>query len=97
LSEVRARLIGTHGKTRNTLQQVADCEILVTDDAVGLICRAEEIDKATTAVSNLIKGSKQANVYRFLERMNAEKKKLSEDLGIKRENKEDEQNEEESE
>lgn len=84
LAEVRARLIGTHGKTRNTLEQVADCEILVSDNAVGLICHAESIDNATTAVSNLIKGSKQANVYRFLERMNAEKKKMSEDLGLKK-------------
>lgn len=84
LTEVRSRLIGTHGKTRNTIEEIADCEILIDENSVGLICHAESVDNAVTAISNLIKGSKQANVYRFLERMNAEKKKFPDDLGIKK-------------
>ncbi|HVY01860.1 MAG TPA: hypothetical protein VHA12_03800 [Candidatus Nanoarchaeia archaeon] len=83
MDEVRGRLIGTHGRTRNTIEETADAEILVGESAVGIICHAESIEKATEAVTNLIKGSKQANVYRFLERMNAEKKKYRGDLGIK--------------
>ena len=70
LDVVRARLIGTEGKTRKTLEVVADCDIIVGDSEVGIIGSAESIEKAITAITNLIKGSKQANVYRFLERMN---------------------------
>ncbi len=92
LEEIRGRLIGTHGKTRNTIEQIADCEVMIGDTAVGVICRAESIEEATTAVGNLIKGSKQANVYRFLERMNAEKKKRDADLGIKKQREEESKN-----
>ena len=72
---VRGRVIGTEGKTRHAIENISGCEIIVRDDAVGLIGSAESIEEATTALGNLIRGSKQANVYRFLERMNAEKKK----------------------
>lgn len=88
LDEVRGRLIGTHGRTRNTVEETADAEIMIGESAVGIICHAESIEKATEAITNLIKGSKQANVYRFLERMNAEKKKYRGDLGIKKDKKE---------
>jgi KH domain-containing protein len=87
MEEVRGRVIGTYGKTKNTIEQIADCEVHIGETAIGFICHAESIEEATTAVRNLIKGSKQANVYRFLERMNAEKKKQTTDLGLKREKK----------
>lgn len=74
LSVVRGRVIGKEGKTKNALENISGCEIMIKDDAVGLIGSAESIDEATTALTNLIRGSKQANVYRFLERMNAAKK-----------------------
>ena len=84
MEEVRGRLIGTQGRTRNTVEQTADCEIIVGDSAVGIIGHAEAMEKATLAIQNLIKGSKQSNVYRFLERMNTEKRKQKGDLGIKK-------------
>lgn len=71
MDEVRARLIGTEGKTRRTLEEVGDCEIIIGEKEVGIIGSAENIDRATTGITNLIKGSKQANVYRYLERVNA--------------------------
>jgi len=40
-----------------------------------VIGHAEDIGYATTAIANLIKGSKQSNVYNYLERINKEKKK----------------------
>lgn len=95
MEEVRGRLIGSQGRTRNTIEQTADCEIMISDTAVGIIGRAEAIEKATIAVQNLIKGSKQSNVYRFLERMNTEKKKQKGDLGIKSDKKDKEEETEE--
>ena len=88
LKEVRGRIIGAEGKTKHTVEQISGCDVVITNDAVGLIGPALGIEEATTAVQNLIRGSKQANVYRFLERMNKEKRKMDTDLGLKLKKKE---------
>jgi len=91
LHEIRARLIGTEGKTKRTIENIADCELVINekDNSVGIIAMADEIDEITTAIQNLIRGSTQSNVYAFLERMNAERKKFPEDLGLKIKEKEE--------
>lgn len=85
LKEVRARIIGKEGKTKHTIEQISNCDIVINEyeNEVGLIGPADEIEEATTAIANLIKGTKQANIYRFLERINAKKKDFSTDLGLK--------------
>lgn len=82
LEEVRGRVIGTEGKTKRTVEEVSGCAVVVHNNMVGIIGLAENIEEATTAITNLIKGSKQANVYRFLEKMNTSKKEKT-DLGLK--------------
>jgi len=74
LDVVRGRLIGTHGKTKNTLEQISGCEIKIKDNIVGVIGEAESVTNTLTAIANIIKGSKQTNVYKFLERINTGKK-----------------------
>ncbi len=74
LTEVKARVIGTEGKTKHTIEEISKCHLIINENTVGIIGPADEIELATTALMSLIKGSKQANVYRFLERMNAAKK-----------------------
>ncbi len=98
LEEVRGRVIGTEGKTKRTVEEVSGSSVVLHNNLVGIIGPAEGIEEATTAVTNLIKGSKQANVYRFLERMNAAKKDKP-DLGLKntKKTKEKEAEDEESE
>jgi ribosomal RNA assembly protein len=101
LEEVRGRIIGTEGKTKRALESVSGCAVVLHDNAVGIIGPAETIEEATTAIGNLIRGSKQANIYRFLERMNTERK-IKSDLGLKedkkdKENEDSEEDEEESE
>jgi ribosomal RNA assembly protein len=86
LEEVRGRIIGTEGKTRRTIENVSGCAVVVSDNMVGVIGPSEAIEEATTAITNLIRGTKQANVYRFLERMNAARKEKT-DLGLKQEKK----------
>ena len=85
LREIKARLIGTEGKTKKTIEEVADCDIVINekDNEVGIIGPASSMDNATTAITNLIRGSKQGNVYKYLENMNREKKKYLGDLGLK--------------
>ncbi|MDP4039359.1 MAG: KH domain-containing protein [Candidatus Pacearchaeota archaeon] len=72
---VRGRLIGTRGKTKNTLEEISGCKIKIQDNIVGLIGHAENIKNATTAITNIIRGSKQTNAYKYLERINTKKKK----------------------
>ncbi len=76
LEDVRARLIGKYGTTKKTIEEVSDCYIVIKDNNIGIIGSAEDIDNILTAITNLIRGSKQANVYNYLERMNAAKKNL---------------------
>ena len=74
LRAVKARLIGTHGKTRKTMSLIAGCEILIKEGEVGVVGYVEDVENTERAVVNLIKGSKQGNMYKYLERMNRLKK-----------------------
>lgn len=78
LTTVRSRVIGTQGRTKRTIETIANCHMCIQGNEVGLIGAANEIEYALTALTNLIRGSKQANVYKFLERVNTQKKKYKE-------------------
>ncbi len=88
MNEVRGRVIGKYGKTKHTIEEISGCDLFIKEDTnqVGIIGDAESIDEATTALTNLIKGSKQANVYRFLEKINTIRKRNKTDLGLKYKN-----------
>ncbi len=75
LKTVKSRLIGKNGRTRRTLAEISGCEIVIGDGDVGIIGDVESIGYAETAIIQLIKGSKQSNMYYFLEKMNKIKKK----------------------
>jgi len=74
LEGVRARLIGKHGKTKQTIEQISDCKIIINESQIGIIGSSEEIDITITGITNLVKGSKQTNVYRYLEKNKKNKK-----------------------
>ena len=76
LNEVRARIIGTKGKTKRTIENISNCHILIKDNEVGIIGNAEDIEEIITGVTNLIRGTKQSNTYRYLEKMNRRKKAI---------------------
>ena len=76
LKDIQARLIGTHGKTKKIISDISGCDIVVTDGDVGILGDAETIYDTETAIVSLIKGSKQSNMYRYLERRNKERKSL---------------------
>lgn len=71
---VKGRLIGTEGKTKKTIERIADCKIIIRDNEVGIFAPADEIDYIITAVTSIIRGSKQSNIYKFLEKINADRK-----------------------
>ena len=83
LTEVKGRLIGTHGKTKETIEHISGCKIIIRDHQVGIIGHAEEIEHALMGISRLIEGSKQSNVYRYLENSNKKTKKRKSEHKLK--------------
>jgi KH domain-containing protein len=68
LENVRARIIGTRGKTLNTIRELTDCSLEVNGNQVGIIGPVTTIKNAESAVISIIQGAKQSNAYRFLEK-----------------------------
>jgi len=81
LERIRGRIIGTKGKTLKTLSELTGCHLELKDNTIGLIGPPENIKIATEAIISIIQGSKQANVYSFLERNHP---KPIIDLGLKK-------------
>lgn len=81
LELIRARIIGTQRKTLTTLEQLTHCFFQVKNNFVGIIGPSNWIENGQQAIISLIKGSKQSNVYAFLEHHQIPK---IEDLGIKK-------------
>jgi KH domain-containing protein len=65
---IRARIIGTKGKTLRTLATLTECYFEIKNNEVGIIGSPERIKNAQDAIISLVQGSKQANVYAFLEK-----------------------------
>jgi KH domain-containing protein len=72
LERIRGRIIGTHGKTICNLYNLSDCFLSVNGNEVGIIGETDKIKEAIIALKLLIQGSKQANVYRRLEKKKKE-------------------------
>jgi len=81
LETIRGRIIGKDGKTLKTLTVLSNCFFEINGNRVGIIGPAELIKSARESIISLIRGSKQANVYRSLEKHQFEP---AEDLGIKK-------------
>ncbi len=80
LERIRARLIGKKGKTLKTLNQLTKCYFELKENYIGIIGFPEYIKNAQEAVISIIKGTKQSNVYTFLEKHQV---KPVVDLGLK--------------
>jgi len=80
IKQTKARIIGTKGKTLKTLSELSSCFITLHDTTVSIIGQAEDMKETVTAIERLIKGSRQTNVYRFLDK---HQKPDLEDLGLK--------------
>lgn len=68
MGTIRSRIIGTQGGTLKTLHNLTKCYFELKDNEIGIIGDPEYIENAQNAVISIIKGSKQSNVYSFLEK-----------------------------
>ena len=84
LKEVRARLIGTGGKARKTIENLTGSVIVIQGNDVGIIVDAEHSEAVAQAIESLIQGAKHGNVFAYLEKQNVSRRKFDEDdLGLK--------------
>jgi ribosomal RNA assembly protein len=74
VAQVRARLIGTRGKTRRIIEELTGVDVSVWGHTIAMIGGAFEMAIAREAVVMLLRGSEHKTVYRFLERKRADLK-----------------------
>ena len=80
---VKSRIIGTKGKTLKLLSELSNCYIALHNNTVSIIGLNDKVKEAASAIRSLILGSKQSNVYKYLEK--SREKVFPEDLGLKEE------------
>ena len=65
---VRARLIGSEGRARKSLEGMTNTHISIYGKTVAIIGKHEDVHVAKQAVEKLIRGSKHGNVYKYVEK-----------------------------
>jgi len=71
LARVRARVIGSNGKTRKLIENLSGVNLSVYGDTVGIIGNSIQMPIARSAIDMLLRGSEHATVYKYLERQRA--------------------------
>lgn len=69
---VRGRIIGKGGKALKTISNLGECYIELSGNKLGIIGSADNIRSVEEACRLLIKGSKHANVYAYMEKHHPE-------------------------
>ena len=84
LKDVRARLIGTGGKARKTIENLTGAVIVISGNRVGVIVDSEHLDAVVQAIESLIQGAKHGNVFARLEKQNVSLRRFDrDDLGLR--------------
>lgn len=87
IRRVKSRIIGMNGKTRRTIEELTEADVVVYGHTVGMIGTFEEVDAARNAVQMIIQGSQHHSVYSYLQKKRRELKKQSLELWEKPEGK----------
>ena len=67
LARYKGRIIGTNGKTRELITELADVDMAVYGKTVSLIGEMDNILVAKEAIEMILNGSRHKSVYSFLE------------------------------
>lgn len=81
LERIKGRIIGTKGGTLKTLTELTKCHFEIKGNDIGIIGDPEYIENAQESIISIIKGSKQSNVYSYLEKHQVQP---IADLGLKK-------------
>jgi ribosomal RNA assembly protein len=65
---VRARVIGSKGKTRRLIEELTGVSVSIYGNTVGVIGESLELNIAISAIEMILKGSEHSAVYSFLEK-----------------------------
>ena len=74
IHRVKSRIIGMNGKTRRTIEELTEADVVVYGHTVGIIGTFEQVDIARNAVQMIIQGSEHHTVYNFLQKKRRELK-----------------------
>lgn len=74
LKRLKGRVIGEDGKSRKTIEELADVNISVYGKTVAIIGEVAAVGIARKAVESLLAGAEHASVYRALEKHRREMK-----------------------
>ncbi len=69
VKRIRARVIGSDGRTRRILEELSEAFVSIYGDTVGIIGDEWSLDVCRRAVDMLLSGSEHKSVYSFLEKM----------------------------
>ena len=75
LPRLKGRVIGTEGKSRQTIEELSEASVCVYGKTIGVIGKPENVDIARRAVESILAGSPHANVYKWLEKKRREFKR----------------------
>ena len=84
IRRVKSRIIGMNGKTRRTIEELSEADVVVYGHTVGFIGTFEQVDVARNAVQMIIQGSQHHSVYAFLQKKRREIKKQELELWEKK-------------
>lgn len=68
IRRIRARAIGTKGKTRRLIEELTGVSVSIYGNTIGIIGYSLEMNIAVRAIEMLLEGSEHAAVYGFLEK-----------------------------
>ena len=66
MNRLRARLIGTEGKARKTIEKLTNTDIVIYGKTVAIIGEIIEVAFAKNAIEKLLGGSPHGNVYKYI-------------------------------
>lgn len=87
IRRVKSRIIGMDGKTRRTIEELTEADVVVYGHTVGFIGTFEQVDIARNAVQMIIQGSEHHSVYNFLQKKRRDLKKQQLELWERRDKK----------
>jgi KH domain-containing protein len=84
VKDVKARVIGTEGKAKRTIETLTGAVLCIKDNCVGIIVDTLHCDAAVQAVKSLIQGARHGNVFAYLEKQGVVARNSdNEDLGLR--------------